>query len=213
MTEIRQCVSAIEKLTKKGASPNEAIVPILRSIRASCGAISNAAALIDPMLPRARSAKQVIDLKSLIEEYIKTRIGVLDGAGIQTVISGAGRTVRANRSLLIQVIDNLVRNSTYWLRRAAAAGEQNRAKVIGFDLTRNGFISWDSGPGVDPKFEESLFEMFVTAKPKQDGQGLGLFIISQLLKNQGCDVALLSDRNAEGRRYKFAVNLNPLLKV
>lgn len=212
LTEIRQRVSSIEKLAKK-SDGNAEIIPNLRSIRASCSAISNAAALIDPMLPRARSAKLAIDLKTLIEEYIKTRTGVLDGAGIQTVISGAGRTVRANRSLLIQVVDNLVRNSVYWLRRAAAAGDQIRAKIIGFDLTRDGFVIWDSGPGVDPRFEDSLFEMFVTAKPSQDGQGLGLFIIQQLLKNQGCDITLLSERNAEGRRYKFAVNLSPLLKV
>jgi hypothetical protein len=101
LTEIRQRVSSIEKVAKKGSANAENIIANLRSIRASCSAISNAAALIDPMLPRARSAKQVIDLKSLIEEYIKTRTGTLDGAGIQTVVSGAGRTVRANRSLLI----------------------------------------------------------------------------------------------------------------
>ncbi len=212
LTEIRQSVSSIEKTAKKGSAPANAILPYLRSIRASCGAISNAAALIDPMLPRTRTAKQIIELKPLVEEYIKTRIGTLDGAGIRTVIAGAGRTVRANRSRLIQVIDNLVRNSVYWLRRADAAGEQSRPKIIGFDLTRVGFTIWDSGPGVDPRYEDSLFEMFVTAKPKQDGQGLGLFIIRQLLVNDGCDVVLAKDRNADGRRYKFAVNLSPYLK-
>jgi len=212
LTEIRQSVSSVEKASKKAGAPANIILPHLRSIRASCGAISNAAALIDPMLPRSRTTKQIIELKPLIEEYIKTRIGTLDGAGIKTVITGAGRTVRANRSRLIQVIDNLVRNSVYWIRRADAAGEQHRRKVIGFDLTRRGFTIWDSGPGVDPRFEDSLFEMFVTAKPKQDGQGLGLFILRQLLANDGCDVVLLNDINADGRRYKFAVDLTPYLK-
>ena len=212
LTEIRQNVSSIEKAIKKGSAPSSTILPQLRSIRASCGAISNAAALIDPMLPRTRTTKQVIELKPLIEEYIKTRIGTLDNAGIKTILAGAGRTVRANRSRLIQVIDNLVRNSVYWIRRADAASEQKRPKIIGFDLTRQGFTVWDSGPGVDPRFEDSLFEMFVTAKPKQDGQGLGLFIIRQLLMNDGCDVVLTKDRNADGRRYKFAVNLTPYLK-
>jgi signal transduction histidine kinase len=213
LTEIRQNVSTIEKQTKRRAPENEAIIPSLRAIRTSCSAISNAAALIDPMLPRARAVKQTIELKSLIEEYIKTRAGTLDGAGIKTVIKGAGQTVRANRSRLIQVIDNLVRNGTYWIRRAEAAGEQARPKIVGFDLTRRGFNVWDSGPGVDPRFEDSLFEIFVTAKPKQDGQGLGLFIIQQLLQNEGCDITLLDERNADGRRYKFAVDLSPLLKV
>jgi signal transduction histidine kinase len=213
LTEIRQNVSSIEKLAKRSGGMNEAVIPNLRAIRASCGAISNAAALIDPMLPRARAVKQTIELKSLIEEYIKTRIGTLDGAGIKTVIKGAGTTVRANRSRLIQVIDNLVRNGVYWLRRAEAAGEQARPRIIGFDLTRRGFNVWDSGPGVDPRLEKSLFEIFVTAKPNQDGQGLGLFIIQQLLQNEGCDITLLDERNADGRRYKFAVDLSPLVKA
>jgi signal transduction histidine kinase len=213
LTEIRQNVSSIEKLAKKGGDMHEVIISGLRSIRASCGAISNAAALIDPMLPKARMAKQTIELKSLIEDYIKTRIGTLDGAGIRTVIKGAGPTVRANRSRLIQVIDNLVRNGVYWIRRAEAAGEQVRPKILGFDLTRRGFNVWDSGPGVDPRFESSLFEIFVTGKPNQDGQGLGLFIIQQLLQNEGCDVTLLNDRNADGRLYKFSVDLTPLVKA
>lgn len=213
LTEIRQSVSSIEKLTKRRGDHTTDIISGLRSIRASCSAISNAASLIDPMLPRARSAKQVIDLRSLIEEYIKTRIGTLDGAGIQTIVSGAGKTVRANRSLLIQVVDNLVRNSVYWLRRAEASNEQVGPKIIGFEFTTEGFNIWDSGPGVDPRFEDSLFEMFVSAKPNQDGQGLGLFIIRQLLQNQGCDIVLLNERNSEQRRFKFAVNLKSLLKV
>jgi signal transduction histidine kinase len=213
LTEIRQNVSLIEKAAKKSGGVNEAVIPSLRAIRGSCGAISNAAALIDPMLPKARTAKQAIELKALIEEYIKTRIGTLDGAGIKTVVKGAGRTVRANRSRLIQVIDNLVRNSVYWIRRAEAGGEQSRPKIIGFDLTRRGFNVWDSGPGVDPRFEKSIFDIFVSAKPNQDGQGLGLFIIQQLLQNEGCDVALLDERNADGRLYKFAVDLAPLVKA
>jgi len=65
---------------------------------------------------------------------------------------------------------------------------------------------------VDSYYEETLFEMFVTAKPKADaGQGLGLFIVSELLRIDGCEISLLQDRNEEGRRYRFAVNLVPLV--
>jgi signal transduction histidine kinase len=158
--------------------------------------------------------KETIDLRSIIENYVKTREVTLDRAGIKTTISGAARTVRANRSRLIQVIDNLVRNSIYWLRRGEATGEVDRPKQIDMRLTETGFIISDSEPGVDPRYEEVLFEMFVTAKPDRDsGQGLGLFIIKQLLQLDGCDVLLLNDRNEDGRRYKFAVNLGPLVKV
>ena len=212
LTEIRQKTNLLEKLGKrKGVDP--AILPNIRAIRASCNAIVSAAGLIDPMLPRTRAMKEVIDLRELIEQYIETRRGTLDSAGIKTSISGAARMVRANRSRLIQVVDNLVRNSVYWLRRGETVLSIKRPKKIDIRLTENGFVLSDSGPGVDPRYEESLFDMFVTAKPSRDGgQGLGLFIIRQLLKIDNCDVTLLSDRNEDGRRYKFSVDLKSLVK-
>jgi signal transduction histidine kinase len=213
LTEIRQKTNLLEKLGKrKGADP--AILPNIRAIRASCNAIVRAAGLIDPMLPRTRAMKEAIDLRELIEQYIETRRGTLDSAGIKTSITGAARTVRANRSRLIQIIDNLIRNSVYWLRRGETVLDIKRPKKIDIRLTESGFVLSDSGPGVDPRYEESLFDMFVTAKPSRDGgQGLGLFIIRQLLKIENCDITLLSDRNEDGRRYRFSVNLKSLVKV
>jgi signal transduction histidine kinase len=209
LTEIRQRASAIEQATKGG---DAGILPHLRAIRSSCVAISSAASLIDPMLPKSRAIKETIPLRAFVEEYFKTRVSTFDRAGIRTTVSGTAITVRANRPRLIQVLDNLVRNSTYWLRRGDVTGEVKRAKQIAVELTPSGFVLSDSGPGVDPNYEESLFEIFVTAKPERDtGQGLGLFIISELLRIDGCDVVLLPERNEDGRRYRFAVNLQPLI--
>lgn len=213
LTEIRRHTDSIEKSLKKAVGAQSALAD-LRAIRGSCSAIVSAAALIDPMLPKTRSVKELIDLRALIERYIKTREATLDGAGIKTFISGAARTVRANRPRIIQVIDNLVRNSIYWLRRGEATEITRRPKQISFSLTEFGFVVSDSGPGVDPKYEETLFDIFVSAKPERDGgQGLGLFITKQLLQLDGCDIELLSPRNEDGRRYMFAVNLSPLVKA
>jgi signal transduction histidine kinase len=214
LTEIRQRTSALEQSSRKGAPGENNVLPHLRAIRASCSAISNATALIDPMLPRARSIKETFGLREFVEGYVKTRATTLDRAGIRTIISGAGLTVRANRPRLMQVLDNLVRNSVYWVRRASLTATVGYPKQIEIELTKIGVTVSDTGPGVDPRYEESLFEIFVTGKPDRDpGQGLGLFIVRELLHIDGCDVVLLNDRNADGRRYKFAVNLLPLAKL
>lgn len=209
LTEIRQRASAIEQASKGSGSD---VLPHLRAIRASCTAISSAVALIDPMLPRSRAMKESIPLRSFVEDFFKARSSSYDRAGIRTKITGTGATVRANRPRLTQVFDNLVRNSAYWLRRGEVTGDISRAKEIAIELTPYGFIVSDTGPGVDPHYEDSLFEIFVTAKPERDtGQGLGLFIVTELLRTDGCDIALLPDRNVDGRRYRFAVNLRPLV--
>lgn len=208
LTEIRQRASAIEQVGKGGGSE---VLPHLRAIRASCNAISSAASLIDPMLPRSRAIKETIPLRDFVEDYFKSRTSVYERGGITTKISGTGITVRANRPRLTQVFDNLIRNSAYWLRRGEVTGQVTRPKEIAIELTSAGFIVSDTGPGVDPLYEESLFEIFVTAKPERDtGQGLGLFILSELLRADGCDAVLLPERNADGRRYRFSVNLRPL---
>jgi signal transduction histidine kinase len=209
LSEIRQRSSAIERATKR--TPAE-VLPHLRAIRSSCAAISSVASLIDPMLPRSRAIKESIPLKAFVVEYFKSRTSIYDRAGIRTVVSGTEATVRANRPRLTQVLDNLVRNSAYWLRRGEVTGQSSKPKQIAVELTPSGFVVSDSGPGVDPHYEESLFEIFVTAKPERDtGQGLGLFIVSELLRTDGCDIVLLPDRNEDGRRYRFKVNLRPLV--
>lgn len=209
LTEIRQRTSSIEKVAKTVA--NE-VLPHLRAIRASCTAISSAAALIDPMLPRSRSIKETIVLRAFVEDFFKSRSSTFDRAGINIRITGTGLTVRANRPRLTQVFDNLVRNSAYWLRRGEITGQLKRKKEIIVELTANGFILSDSGLGVDPDYEASLFEIFVTAKPERDtGQGLGLFIVTELLRADGCEISLLPDRNEDGRLHSFAINLRPLV--
>jgi len=45
------------------------------------------------------------------------------------------------------------------------------------------------------------------------GQGLGLFISAELLALDGCSIALLPDRNLAGRRYRFAVDLSPVVEA
>ncbi len=116
--------------------------------------------------------------------------------------------LRVNRPRMLQVLENLVNNSLYWLRRAEHSGQLQGEKAISIEILPTGYTVYDSGAGVEPLFEDSLFEIFVTAKPDRDtGQGLGLFISKQLLAVDTRDISLDYKRNVLGRRYRFDVNL------
>ncbi|GJD91011.1 hypothetical protein BHAOGJBA_4555 [Methylobacterium hispanicum] len=218
LAEIQQRSKAIQDAARK--SGNEAaMLPHLRSIRGSCGAIANAASLIDPMLPRSRTLRETFAVADFVREYVENRAISFEHAGIVAVVDempGAA-IVRANRSRLLQVLDNLVRNSVYWLRRGGITGEGLPAKEVRIDVTDGGFIVSDTGPGVDPAVEERLFEIFVSGRPaapegqSPGGQGIGLFIVRQLLALDGCTVDLLDDLNHLGRRYRFEVDLTAVL--
>jgi len=213
LAEIRQRANAIEKSTK-GSSGHQSILPDLRAIRASCSAISGAASLIDPMLPRSRATKDTFSLGEFVAEYFANRRLSLEKSeiAIEVLRPTEPTVVRMNRSRLLQVLDNLVRNSAYWLRRAATSGVHPIDRKITVQIDGRGFVLFDGGEGVDPHVEESLFEMFVTTKPEGDpGQGLGLFIISELLSLDACTISLDTERNPLGRRFKFDVDLHAVL--
>lgn len=115
-------------------------------------------------------------------------------------------TVLINRGKIMQVFDNLVLNSEYWLREHLRLGRIDQGEVV---LVVDGTTVqiYDNGPGVDPEVENTIFEPFVTRKPSGLGRGLGLFITRQLLVAEGCDVRLLPERNKSRRRYMFEIDL------
>ena len=59
-----------------------------------------------------------------------------------------------------------------------------------------------------PPLEEVLFDIFVSDKPRGEGHGLGLYIVRQLLEEEGCRIYLDDARNVRGRRFKFIVDFS-----
>ena len=208
--DIRQRMTALTRASKNGAVDEQVLSGHVRAMRDSCSAILSAASLIDPMLPRSRMLKETFDVSDFIAEYLEHRRHELLREGVNVLVTpqSVPLVVRMNKSRLLQVVDNLVRNSMYWLHRGHLTKTVARPKEISIEIGNGTLSVADSGPGVDPHYEDSLFEIFVSGKPKDsDGQGLGLFIVKQLLAADGCDIQLSGDRNPEGHRYRFTVDL------
>lgn len=215
IVEIRRRIVGIEELVKEGRADVKSVARHTRSIRAACASITSAAAIIDPLLPRTRMVKESIDLFDFVTQYKENRASALEREGIDFEISGAAGKALAkiNRGRLLAVFDNLIRNSVYWLRRGADVLDIKRPKRIRIEIAAAGFSVADSGPGVDPAYEDNIFDMFISAKPASErGQGLGLFISTQLLAADGCSISLSADKNQDGRRYKFIVNLGAVMQ-
>ena len=113
--------------------------------------------------------------------------------------------IKANKGKIIQVFDNLMNNSIYWLH----SRKDDKRIVITIDKPWVYFE--DNGPGIDQSVENTLFSPFVTCKPEGQGRGLGLFIIQQLLDDSNCDIVLDKKRNTDGRRFRFSINFYGLI--
>jgi signal transduction histidine kinase len=187
-------------------SGDSALVGYTEAVRATVSAIRKQVSFLDPMLRGTREQRTTFSVAAFVEEFIELRRERLGRFDITAVIqTEKDFVVRMSKGRLQQVLDNLTRNSEYWIRQSGR-GQKTQEKIT-FQVAEPSVIVSDSGPGVKPGMENVLFEPFVSGKPAGDGRGLGLFISRQLLQRDGCDIVLEPDRNDRGRRYKFAVDL------
>lgn len=165
---------------------------------------------VSPALRFARESKVSFDIREFFESQKEQFYNpYLEKYGVSLEIKEDNQfSIMINEGRFIQIIDNLINNSIYWLRQHP---DQNVAPKVSILIKRPWLYVYDNGMGVAPAVEESLFEPFVTMKPKGQGRGLGLFIVRQLLDAVGCFIVLDERRNAKDRRYIFAMNLSNIV--
>lgn len=161
---------------------------------------------VSPALRYARESKDSFDILSFLNDqnnqYYQSSLGK-DGISLQLFCNNPF-LIEINKGRLIQVLDNLINNSTYWLR------ERMKKELFSPNITiiidKPWLYLFDNGWGITPSIEESIFDPFVTTKPKGQGRGLGLFIVRQLLDAVGCSIVLDEKRNEFDRRNTFSIN-------
>ena len=189
---------------KVQALQTEELTVYIESVRGTVHALRKQLTFLDPMQRATRETKQRVVLSTFLDELLRFREEKYARHKIDARVTVRNDvTVTMNRGRLLQVFDNLLRNSEYWLQQ-----RNTPSPSIRIILDYLHVAVWDNGPGVKHSLEETLFEPFVTDKPKGYGSGLGLFIVSQLLGRENCSIRLLSARNDGGRRYRFSIDFS-----
>ena len=167
---------------------------------------------IDPTLRYTKEQKEEIALARFFEleemPYFQNSFEAYDIK--HDIVSKADFAIKMNKGRLIQIIDNIINNSLYWIKDRKDQ-EPSYIPIISIVIEKPWIYIFDNGYGVASSVEDSLFEPFVTTKPRGKGRGLGLFIISQLLDAVGCSIMLEHQRNEYNKRYIFAINLSNVL--
>ena len=119
-------------------------------------------------------------------------------------------TIRAVRGMVIQILENLVVNAAYWLKRQAEYEEGFVPQlVVTVDDEARNMRSRDNGPGVPESRKERIFQPFVTTKPSGMGKGLGLFIARDMAEYHGwsLDAESLTGRIRSNRTNGFVLQM------
>lgn len=185
----------------------EQIYSIISFIKSTVTSLKSQMKHLDSSMKYSRLKTEEFSLNELLEKDEKAYYNEkLNSKNIILKIEKKSDfVIKANRGRIIQVFDNLMNNSIYWLE--ANEGE----KKVQITIDKPWVYFEDNGPGIDISVENTLFNPFVTCKPEGKGRGLGLFIIQQLLDDCGCDIVLDQKRNNYGRKYSFSLNLYGLI--
>lgn len=183
----------------------------IKSAQASGRDIVNRIRFLDPMLRNVRTAREHIDVGALLSRYDKHKRPIIELSGISlsVILPSSSFIITANRGRILQVLDNLVNNSIYWLKLAARTNKSLKPEVTVVADKPTITVS-DNGPGVDERIIPRLFEPFVSGRADKTGHGLGLYLSQEVLKQERSTLTLLGSLNSHKRRYKFEIDLSAI---
>ena len=136
-------------------------------------------AAFDELTGEKRQTKSGFDLGELVKEVLGNheREFSRHGIALELHLPDGAFEIRAVRGMVIQILENLVVNAAYWLKRQAEYEEDFKpGMIVTVDSQTRQLVVEDNGPGVPVSRKNRIFQPFVTTKPSGMGKGLGLFI-------------------------------------
>lgn len=188
--------SLFDKLKKRG-----------ESIKKYSSLLGNLFKKIEPFGGRKRGRPKKIILEEVISDAFMLLESDLNKANIKIHIPTTKTTVFVESSELQQVIMNLVDNSIYWLNSVDEDKRYINVSISNKENPSDGIdiIYSDSGPGIEEKFREHIFDPYFSTKP--DGVGLGLAIAGEILTEfyEG-SLELIENTSSSGVTFRIHLN-------
>lgn len=110
------------------------------------------------------------------------------------------KTVKCHSAGILGAFVNIVDNAIYWVANGAR-GE----KVIRLDADKNGFLISNSGPGIEERLRERIFDFGETTKP--GGRGMGLAVSRETLRREGFDLVLINAGSDVAPLFQIKTNI------
>ena len=159
---------------------------VYRRFRDSFDHLDGYLKLLDPLGRRLYRTKVELSGDEIRMHLLRIFRQALDENGITLDASDEflSKTVICRSSALLGAFINILDNAIYWVINGAT-----EEKSIYLDADDKGFLISNSGPGIEERFRERIFEFGETTKP--GGRGMGLAISRDTLQREGFDIELL----------------------
>ena len=202
-------LAALEALRGKDV-PNK-IGGLLESLRSEMKSVSKRVRVLDPLSVSGRQRKEVFNIGNLINDILSGHERQFTRHHVEQKVTTPERAVhiRAVKGMLVQILENLLSNSLYWLdlrkQHDPAFEPHIIIKIEDDPLT----ITYeDNGRGVAKENKEKVFRAFFSLKEKSKRRGLGLFIARECAEYHDGTLMLDGHVNHDtGRLHRFVLEL------
>ena len=183
---VRAIRGALRRL-KAWADVNEGLGELYNSIRTSFDHLDGYLTLFTPLQRRLYRKEVEIhgsEIRDFLEELFRARMA-RHGVTLKATRAFANARVVGFPSSFYPVFVNLIDNAIFWL------SQQNpqRERRITLDERSGTLLVADTGPGVNVRDREAIFEFGFSRKP--GGRGMGLHIGRETLRRVGFDLRLI----------------------
>ena len=184
---IRSVRTGLRRL-KAWADVNEGLGELYDSIRTSFDHLDGYLTLFTPLQRRLYRKSVEIrgsEIREFLEELFRARLARHGVSFTATRAFGETRIVGFPSSFY-PVFVNLVDNAIFWLSQQNPEKSERR---ITLDEEGGTLLVADTGPGIDVRDREAIFEFGFSRKP--GGRGMGLHIGRETLRRVGFDLMLI----------------------
>ena len=184
---------------------------LLNSLSSEMTAVSKRLRVLDPLSVSGRQRKEIFNLSNLIEDILSGHELQFDRHKIKWKVRMPKNTVRirAVKGMIIQIIENLISNSLYWLDLRRQHEPEFRPRItISVENDPLTVIYEDNGRGIAKANRDRVFRAFFSLKEKTKRRGLGLYIARECAEYHDGSLTLDSRVNNEtGRLHRFILEL------
>lgn len=171
-------------------------------------------AAFDELTTEKRQSKTSFDLPELIDEVLSAHHNEFERHDIDVRYDPPETSfrIKAVRGMVIQILENLIVNSAYWLKEQKDFEPDFSPNISICAQPRERCLTIeDNGPGITAARTERIFLPFVTTKPVGLGRGLGLYIARDMAEYHGWTLAMdpTLGRVRKGRTNMFVLDMAP----
>ncbi len=202
-------LAAIEAL--RGEDVPDQISSLLSTLRSEMTSVSKRLRVLDPLSVSGRQRKEIFALDTLIKDILSSHKRQFKRHNIRSVLSLPDHRVRvrAVKGMIVQIIENLISNSIYWLDLRRQREPEFKPEIaISIEMDPLTVSYQDNGSGVAKQNREKIFRTFFSLKEKAKRRGLGLYIARECAEYHGGSLTLDGKENQEtGRLHRFTLKL------